>query len=100
MELAFPIIIAVVFLVVGILILIGKGDRFVKVLNRPGAERYNVKRVRLVQALLMFVGAATFILLSVFQQNVKLLQIIGGVLIFLVAILVVLQYTWTKKKNR
>ena len=98
MELAFPIIIAVVFLVVGILILIGKGDRFVKVLNRPGAERYNVKRVRLVQALLMFVGAATFILFSVFQQNVELLQIIGGVLIFLVAILVVLQYTWAKKK--
>ena len=60
MELVFPIIIAVVFLVVGIIILIGKGDRFVKVLNRPGAERYNVKRVRLVQALLMFVGAATF----------------------------------------
>ena len=98
MELAFPIIIAVVFLVVGIIILIGKGDRFVKVLNRPGAERYNVKRVRLVQALLMFVGTATFILFSVFQQNVKLLQIIGGVLIFLVAILVVLQYTWAKKK--
>ena len=98
MELAFPIIIAVVFLVVGIVILIGKGDRFVKVLNRPGAERYNVKRVRLVQALLMFVGTATFILFSVFQQNVKLLQIIGGVLIFLVAILVVLQYTWAKKK--
>ena len=100
MELAFPIIIAVVFLVVGIVILIGKGDRFVKVLNRPGAERYNVKRVRLVQALLMFVGTTTFILFSVFQQNVKLLQIIGGVLIFLVAILVVLQYTWAKKKNR
>ena len=100
MELAFPIIIAVVFLVVGIVILIGKGDRFVKVLNRPGAERYNVKRVRLVQALLMFVGTATFILFSVFQQNVKFLQIIGGVLIFLVAILVVLQYTWAKKKNR
>ena len=98
MELVFPIIIAVVFLVVGIIILIGKGDRFVKVLNRPGAERYNVKRVRLVQALLMFVGTATFILFSVFQQNVKLLQIIGGVLIFLVAILVVLQYTWAKKK--
>ena len=100
MELVFPIIIAVVFLVVGIVILIGKGDRFVKPLNRPGAERYNVVRVRLVQALLMFVGTATFILFSVFQQNVKLLQIIGGVLIFLVAILVVLQYTWAKKKNR
>ena len=100
MELVFPIIIAVVFLVVGIVILIGKGDRFVKVLNRPGAERYNVKRVRLVQALLMFVGATTFVLFSVFQQDVKLLQIIGGVLISLVAILVVLQYTWAKKKNR
>ena len=98
MELVFPIIAAVVFIVVGIIILIGKGDRFVKPLNRPGAERYNVVRVRLVQALLMFVGTTTFILFSVFQQNVKLLQIIGGVLIFLVAILVVLQYTWAKKR--
>ena len=98
MELVFPIIAAVVFIVVGIIILIGKGDRFVKPLNRPGAERYNVKRMRLLHALLMFDGAMCFTLFPIFVQNVKLLQIIGGVLIFLVAILVVLQYTWAKKK--
>ena len=100
MELVFPIIAAVVFIVVGIIILIGKGDRFVKPLNRPGAERYNVKRMRLLHALLMFDGAMCFTLFPIFMQNVKLLQYIGGVLISLVAILVVLQYTWAKKKNR
>ena len=98
MELVFPIIATVVFVIVGFIILIGKGDRFVKCLNRPGAERYNVQRVRLLHALLMFVGAVTFVLFSVFQQNVKLLQIIGGVLIFLVAIIIVLQYTWAKNR--
>ena len=98
MELVFPIIAAVVFIVVGIIILIGKGDRFVKPLNRPGAERYNVKRVRLVQALLMFVGATTFILFSVFQQDVKLLQYIGGVCVFFGAIIAVLQFTWAKNR--
>lgn len=98
MELAFPIVAAVLFVVVGVFILIGKGDRFVKVLNRPGAERYNVNRIRLLHALLMFVGAMTFVLFSIFQQNVKLLQYIGGVLLFLVAILVVLQYTWAKNR--
>ena len=98
MELVFPIIATVVFVIVGVIILIGKGDRFVKCLNRPGAERYNVQRVRLLHALLMFVGAITFVLFSVFQQNVKLLQIIGGVIIFLVVIIIVLQYTWAKNR--
>ena len=98
MELVFPIIATVVFVIVGVVILIGKGDRFVKCLNRPGAERYNVQRVRLLHALLMFVGAVTFVLFSVFQQNVKLLQIIGGVIIFLVVIIIVLQYSWAKNR--
>ena len=98
MELAFPIIIAVVFLVVGILILIGKGDRFVKPLNRPGAERYNVKRIRLLHALMMFSGSMCFVSFAVFMQNVRLVQILGGVFIFVAAILVVLQYTWAKNR--
>ena len=98
MELAFPIIAAVIFIVVGIIILIGKGDRFVKPLNRPGAERYNVKRVRLIHALMMFSGALCFVSFTIFMQNVKLLQIFGGVFIFIAAIIVVLQLTWAKNK--
>ena len=98
MELVFPIIAAVVFIVVGIIILIGKGDRFVKPLNRPGAERYNVKRMRLLHALLMFDGAMCFTLFPIFMQNVRLVQILGGVFIFVAAILVVLQYTWAKNR--
>ena len=98
MELVFPIIAAVVFIVVGIIILIGKGDRFVKPLNRPGAERYNVKRVRLIHALVMFSGAMCFVLFSIFMQNVKLLQYIGGVFVFIAVILIVLQLTWAKNK--
>lgn len=98
MELAFPIIIAVVFLVVGIFILIGKGDRFVKPLNRPGAERYNVKRVRLLHALMMFSGSMCFVSFAVFMRNVRLVQIFGGVFVFFAAILVVLQYTWAKNR--
>lgn len=91
-------IFAVLFLAVGIFILIGKGDRFVKPLNRPGAERYNVKRIRLLHALMMFSGSMCFVSFAVFMQNVKLVQIFGGVLVFLVAVLVVLQYTWAKNR--
>ena len=98
MELVFPIIAAVVFIVVGIIILIGKGDRFVKPLNRPGAEKYNVKRMRLIHAILMFNGAMCFILFPIFIQNVKLLQYIGGVFVFIGVILIVLQLTWAKNK--
>ena len=98
MELVFPIIAAVVFIVVGIIILIGKGDRFVKPLNRPGAERYNVKRIRLLHALMMFSGSMCFVSFAVFMQNVKLVQILGGVFVFVAAILVVLQYTWAKNR--
>ena len=98
MEFVFPIIVAVLFLVMGVFVLIGKGDRLVKCLNRPGAERYNVSRVRLLYALQMFVGATAFVLFAVFQQNLKLVQIIGGVLLFLLVIIVALQCTWAKNR--
>ena len=91
-------IFAVLFLAVGIFILIGKGDRFVKPLNRPGAERYNMKRIRLLHALMMFSGSMCFVSFAVFMKNVRLVQILGGVFIFVAAILVVLQYTWAKNR--
>ena len=91
-------IFAVLFLAVGIFILIGKGDRFVKPLNRPGAERYNVKRIRLLHALMMFSGSMCFVSFAVFMKNVRLVQILGGVFIFVAAILVVFQYTWAKNR--
>ena len=98
MEMGFLIVFSVLFLVIGIVILIGKGDRFVKCLNRPGAERYNVKRIRLLHALIMFSGSMCFVSFAVFMQNVRLVQILGGVFIFVAAILVVLQYTWAKNR--
>ena len=98
MEIIFTSFFAVLFLVIGIFILIGKGDRFVKPLNRPGAERYNVKRMRLLHALLMFDGAMCFTLFPIFMQNVKLLQYIGGVCVFFGAIIAVLQFTWAKNR--
>lgn len=98
MEIIFTSFFAVLFLVIGIFILIGKGDRFVKPLNRPGAERYNVKRIRLLHALMMFSGSMCFVSFAVFMQNVRLVQIFGGVFIFVAAILVVLQYTWAKNR--
>ena len=98
MEIFFTSFFAVLFLAIGIFILIGKGDRFVKPLNRPGAERYNVKRIRLLHALMMFSGAMCFVSFAVFMKNVRLVQILGGVFIFVAAILVVLQYTWAKNR--
>jgi NADH:ubiquinone oxidoreductase subunit 3 (subunit A) len=46
----------------------------------------------------MFVGATAFVLFAVFQQNLKLVQIIGGVLLFLLVIIVALQYIWAKNR--
>ena len=98
MEIIFTSFFAVLFLAIGIFILIGNGDRFVKPLNRPGAERYNVKRIRLLHALMMFSGSMCFVSFAVFMKNVRLVQILGGVFIFVAAILVVLQYTWAKNR--
>lgn len=98
MEIIFTSFFAVLFLVIGIFILIGKGDRFVKPLNRSGAERYNVKRIRLLHALMMFSGSMCFVSFAVFMKNVRLVQILGGVFIFVAAILVVFQYTWAKNR--
>lgn len=98
MEIIFTSFFAVLFLAIGIFILIGKGDRFVKPLNRPDAERYNVKRIRLLHALMMVSGSMCFVSFAVFMKNVRLVQILGGVFIFVAAILVVLQYTWAKNR--
>ena len=97
MEIAFIVFWCLLFVVIGVLILVGKGDRFIKCLNRPGAEKYNVSRVRIVNALLMFVGAITFATFFFIKNNISVIRIVGGVEILIVIILQVLNMTWTKK---
>lgn len=97
MEIAFIVFWCLLFVVIGVLIFVGKGDRFIKCLNRPGAEKYNVARVRIVNALLMFVGAITFATFFFVKNNISVIQIFGGVEIVIVLILIVLSKTWAKR---
>ncbi len=81
------IVIGVIFFVLGIIILLGKDDRW---LIYPG-NKINAKRFRIVKGvsnLLLGVGFATLQLVDDF------ITILLGILII---VTVILQYTWCKK---
>ena len=76
--------------------LMGKQDEFIKCLNKPRSEQYDVKRVRLVTALRKFVAAIIFVTLIFVNSNLKLIWIALGLEFLAVVILFVLKRTWAK----
>ena len=97
MENAFLLVFAVVFLIVGTLIIIGKGDSFVKCLRRKGAEQYNVVRVRILNAFMMYSSAIFFVALYLLMPEVVKVQIAAAVELVVILILQVLNRTWAKR---
>ena len=101
MVIGILIVACVFFFVMGILILVGKGDFMIKSLKKPGAEKYNLGRLRLVNALAMFVAIPYVIAIHFVArtQNVhNLILILTGVVLVLVVVLQVLEHTWAKRK--
>lgn len=97
MENAFLLVFALMFLIVGTLIILGKGDSFIKCLRRKGAEQYNVARVRILNALTMFSTAVFFVALYILMPEVMKVQIAAGVELFIVVIIQILNKTWAKR---
>jgi len=96
------IIITVILLIVGIVILVGKGDNLMAGYNtasKKEREEYDVKRLRyLVGGLLIILAPMTFFLLGEETMTAGFAYV--ALTIILCMIVVILANTWAKKKSK
>ena len=94
------IIIALFFVVLGIIVLAGKGDMLIAGYNtapKEEKEKVNIKRLRLlIGGLLVVMAPLCFILDD--NNNVSSGLIFAGIVVVLTIIVVVLANTWAMKK--
>ncbi len=93
------IIVAALMVLMGISILIGKGDMLIAGYNTASKEerlKYNIKRLRLLLGIFMIVMAV--LMLFLLGDSVILSSYFMLITIILVIILLVLANTWAKKK--
>lgn len=96
------IIITAILLIVGIVILVGKGDNLMAGYNtasKKEREEYDVKRLRyLVGGLLIIQAPMTFFLLG--EETMTAGFAYGALTFILCIIVVILANTWAKKKSK
>ncbi len=96
------IIITAILLIVGIVILVGKGDNLMAGYNtasKKEREEYDVKRLRyLVGGLLIILAPMTFFLLGEETMTAGFAYV--ALTIILCMIVVILANTWAKKKSK
>lgn len=94
------IVIAVLLLVMGIVILIGKGDNLIAGYNTASQEeraKYNIKRLRGLIGGFMIALAPMMLLLAVGPAPTSVLAF-SSLVVFFSIIIVILANTWAKKK--
>lgn len=88
------IVMSVIFAVVGVMMLLGKADFAIKKHIRESGK-YNIPRLRVVYALSFFlIGIITTLILCGMNEMVTVCVIIPVVIV-----LIVLQYTWARKRE-
>ena len=92
------ILVAVLLLVMGIVILLGKGDNLIAGYNTASEQekaKYNIKRLRgLLGGFLIILAPMLFLMLN---ETVEALGAFMGITIVLCIIVVILANTWAKK---
>lgn len=96
------IIVALVCAVLGILVLIGKGDNLIAGYNtatREEREQIDIKRLRkLVGGLLVVLAPLT--LLQIGKESTESIWAYCGIVFVLCIVVVILANTWAKKKSQ
>ena len=96
----FIIIIAAVMVIMGIVVLIGKGDNLIAGYNTASQKeksKYNVKRLRvLIGGFLILL--APMILLSLGKETAKATGLFMAITVIMCIVLIFLANTWAKKK--
>ena len=95
------IIVAIALLIMGIVILIGKGDNLIAGYNTASKEeksQYNIKRLRgLLGGLLVFMAPMMIFVLK--EQTTAAIWSFVGLTLVLSIVVVILANTWAKKKK-
>ena len=100
MEIGLMVALSVMLFVMGVLILVGKGDFLIKCFKKHGAEKYNVGRVRLLNAIAMFVAVAFMVSLHfvITAPNAdKIVWILVAFFLVITGALQILERTWAKR---
>ena len=96
------IILAAIMLIMGIIILIGKGDNLIAGYNTASEEersQYNVKRLRgLIGGLLIVLAPMMLLLLG--EESFAATGAFVGLTLALSMVVVILANTWAKKKGQ
>ena len=99
---AILIIVAALLLVMGIIIIIGKGDNLIAGYNTASKEeraKYNIKRLRgLTGGLLIVMAPMAALMLG--EETMTAVWSCVGLTIFMCIIVVMLANTWAKKKSK
>ena len=100
------IVIAVVMVALGVLLLMGKADKFIAGYNTANEEerkRVNIKRLRLVVAVCLWVTTAVCLLvlpnLPKHEKPGSEMFIVMGIIFAIAIVTVILANTWCKKKG-
>ena len=96
------VIVALVFAVMGILILVGKGDNLIAGYNttsREEREQIDIKRLRgLIGGLLIVLAPLMILLLG--NETMASAGSFGAIVFVLCIVVVILANTWAKKKSQ
>ena len=96
------VILALVFAVMGILVLVGKGDNLIAGYNtasREEREQIDIKRLRgLVGGLLVVLAPLMILLLG--NETIASAGSFGAIVFVLCIVVVILANTWAKKKSQ
>ena len=96
------IIVAAILVVMGIVVLIGKGDNLIAGYNTASKEeksKYSIKRLRvLIGGLLIVLAPVTFLLLR--EETMAATWSFIALTFVLSIVVVVLANTWAKKKSK
>ena len=95
------IVLAVMFLVLAVIFLMGKGDKLIAGYNTASEEeraKVNIKRLRILMAIISVITAGYVSILPIIGDNPQD-QMVGMFVFFAITILfVILANTWAKKK--
>lgn len=97
----FSIVIATLFIVLAIILLMGKGDMLIAGYNTASEEErktIDIKRLRIVMAVLMVITAILCAIVPLLGNDKKSILAAAGIFIAITFVGIIFANTWAKKK--
>ena len=95
------IVFSILFIVLAIILLMGKGDKLIAGYNTASEEereKVDIKRLRIVMAILMVITAVFCAILPLVDNNKTSQLAAAGIFIAITIVGIIVANTWAKKK--